>query len=562
MSRRRDHELAPTLPGQPDLPAVTEAAPTIARVAGEPTEAEPTTRPKLLADVPRPAAATAEFSVAAGCDEPDAWAPPTVRRAGPHVIEDERTASLEPAESPGEEPSPTAVRPLGQLGGAGAIGLVLDYVPTLRGGTGRADAAIAKPAPPRAGEDGLGTVVDDTDTPEEELPPTLPPRLLCGRPGRQSEADRLEQWLGGMLDEPEAAPPATAILGDRAATTAVLDLAALPVLPGSLALGGSWALGHGQAPLTVAPLTAAMPSAPRGWAWPFAPAAPGADEPRDAPLTQALVGGTLGGTLPFIPVLPSEGDLLERWLRGVERPITWKPHGADARPEPTATGPEPTAPGVVVPAAAATVAVSPAVPPVVFEPPDPLRALASVPAAVPEASASVPHESEKPDDLLICLEVYAQVKVAIWDEGVNLIEALARLQIDEMRWRTSEQRRTSLLADQARAGNTELAQRIREAIRQVRDARRGGTGRGEQSDVDLATYVAVRVALEQVDEAAEPGVLAAHGLHRHQWDELRVCWTERARTDPVWARRIRRALGRARRARVDGCGGPRQRRAP
>ena len=42
-------------------------------------------------------------------------------------------------------------------------------------------------------------------------------------------------------------------------------------------------------------------------------------------------------------------------------------------------------------------------------------------------------------------------------------------------------------------------------------------------------------------------VLLVEGIPRHEWDELRVDWSERLRSDPDLARKVRKAVGRARR---------------
>ncbi len=137
------------------------------------------------------------------------------------VADDASPEHLSPEEASGAwDDAPRAVRPIGQLGGPETVGFALT-------GTGsaapRRSSSFPTAAPGSAGPP-PGRIANDDETPEDELPPTLPPRdredraeaptrtavndaekleiwlldrMRRGVP-RQSEAERLELWLESL----------------------------------------------------------------------------------------------------------------------------------------------------------------------------------------------------------------------------------------------------------------------------------------------------------------------------------------------------------------------------
>ncbi len=101
-----------------------------------------------------------------------------------------------------DEPAPAAIRPLGQLGAT-----VLTSRPNHRAALPA--SAVTAPEP----DDGLGVIVDDDETPESELPPTLPPAFLEARSSKakRSQAAKLEAWLGLKLEDSDSGPPTAAL---------------------------------------------------------------------------------------------------------------------------------------------------------------------------------------------------------------------------------------------------------------------------------------------------------------------------------------------------------------
>ena len=114
--------------------------------------------------------------------------------------------------------APRAVRPIGRLGGTEAVGFALSHPVALSHPAARSERVTGRPRPAPPGQ-----IADDDDVPEDELPPTLPPRyaqkdepltrhvtresekleiwllnLIAKGVPRQTEAERLEAWLQSL----------------------------------------------------------------------------------------------------------------------------------------------------------------------------------------------------------------------------------------------------------------------------------------------------------------------------------------------------------------------------
>jgi hypothetical protein len=81
------------------------------------------------------------------------------------------------------EAAPRAIRPIGRLAGQNAIGFALTHgAEEQHGGNAPFEAIVSSSSASESADQLerrlLGTVADDDDTPEDELPPTLPPGFL------------------------------------------------------------------------------------------------------------------------------------------------------------------------------------------------------------------------------------------------------------------------------------------------------------------------------------------------------------------------------------------------
>lgn len=441
--------------------------------------------------------------------------------ATPHASSSRRFAeALADDEEDGTgDDAPAAMRPIGRLGGDdGGAGMSLDFL---------------KP----------GKVVDDDDLPPSQRPPPLPGGHTC-------EADRLDAWLDSMAD---AGPdpismdiPATRAPGtmDVAAVFADIDERPLPFRGGEKAVPPSTSpipanvrLDHAAAEvlaLTTAslsprgdmspatqsfslPAPAPLPFTGHGVPVPAAeldaaPVTPTRDE-LPAP-TGALIA-SLSGALPFDD---SEADRLELWLR----------HHLDDRAQPQVQ-------------AAPTWSPPPPMEPRVAIAPNPIVD-ARLPTIVRQAPA--PESQPRSQAPVLSVEDYAKIKVAVWDRGLDLLEALEEQGIEEPVWRDNELRMADALAREAQDGEAVLAGEVRRAIRALR-AREDET----EDLLSLERYAEIRVALEMaaVIDEAEPLVLARHELSPETWERTRAEWAKRARREPSLARQVRRAVAKARR---------------
>jgi hypothetical protein len=148
------------------------------------------------------------------------------------------------------------------------------------------------------------------------------------------------------------------------------------------------------------------------------------------------------------------------------------------------------------------------------------------------------------------LEVYARIKVASWRDVEPLETVLSQHAVDELRWRQHEHWLKSAMAHAARDRDPRLVLEVAAAIRRARaEARRAQESSASAAMDDLERYARIRAALELAGEDDEDAALAGEGLTRLAWDELRIDWSERTRHDPELSRRVRKAIGRARRGR-------------
>jgi hypothetical protein len=182
-------------------------------------------------------------------------------------------------------------------------------------------------------------------------------------------------------------------------------------------------------------------------------------------------------------------------------------------------------------------------------PPRALGALDAIPHAAPPAPAPPAREPPpacEPEPLP--LATYAAVKVAVWDDGLGLAEALARHGIDEVRWRAHERRQNELLAAEALARQSELADRLRAALDGERARREARASTREAVDaLGLERYAALRVVAEGGWSLAAR--LSRLGIAPAEWDRIDAGWRARVRRDPDLGRALRRAIAQARRAR-------------
>ena len=182
-----------------------------------------------------------------------------------------------------------------------------------------------------------------------------------------------------------------------------------------------------------------------------------------------------------------------------------------------------------------------AAPYVTWSQPAPMRLTAEVsaPVPVPQPLALKVHGFEP-----LALGEYAAIKVANWNGRESLDIVLERHGIDEIRWRENEAWLRDALAASARERDAGLALGVAAAIR---GARLAAKPVAEATEPELESYAKLRAALERAGEDGEDEVLLVEGIPRHEWDELRVDWSERLRSDPDLARKVRKAVGRARR---------------
>jgi len=180
--------------------------------------------------------------------------------------------------------------------------------------------------------------------------------------------------------------------------------------------------------------------------------------------------------------------------------------------------------------------------------PRPANPLDKTPAISPEPPADKAEAPSAPriEDQVppIPVETYAQVKVAVWEEGGSLDEALERFGIDEVRWRVHEARQAAELTSEAGEDKAELALRVCQAIAVAR--RQASAADDEQQAMPLERYAELRAA---IDEGANiDRVLRESGMGRAKWQRERAGWAQRCRQDPKLAREVRLAVARARRA--------------
>jgi hypothetical protein len=156
-------------------------------------------------------------------------------------------------------------------------------------------------------------------------------------------------------------------------------------------------------------------------------------------------------------------------------------------------------------------------------------------------------------DTGLTVEIYAAIKMSLWQSSVGMAEVLARHGVDEARWLAHESRQEQALAEEARLGGYELANRLRAALLMAR-ARRADAPRPELS---LDDYVALRAA----DDAPETlaALLKDKGLSEEQWLQLRRQWHSRLQADPELAAELRRKLAEARKAACEAGDGEPQR---
>jgi hypothetical protein len=145
-------------------------------------------------------------------------------------------------------------------------------------------------------------------------------------------------------------------------------------------------------------------------------------------------------------------------------------------------------------------------------------------------------------DTGLAVEIYAAIKVSLWQSSIDMAEVLARHGLDEARWLAHESRQEQALAEEARLGGYELANRLRAALL----AARGRQGDAPKPELSLDDYVALRAA----DDAPETlaALLEDKGLSETQWLQLRRQWHSRLQADPALAAELRRKLAEARKA--------------
>ncbi len=127
--------------------------------------------------------------------------PPLAYEAYPRTppIEDDDPLDFSPADehSGAWDDPPRAVRPLGQLGGIETVGFALSRPASAQPRITQRPSGGPAAVPP-------GRIANDDETPEDELPPTLPPRSRENRaeaPTRTiaNEQEKLELWLLQLL---------------------------------------------------------------------------------------------------------------------------------------------------------------------------------------------------------------------------------------------------------------------------------------------------------------------------------------------------------------------------
>jgi hypothetical protein len=184
--------------------------------------------------------------------------------------------------------------------------------------------------------------------------------------------------------------------------------------------------------------------------------------------------------------------------------------------------------------------------------PSPVALRASEGASTRESSpnAAVSHEAWEPF-APIPLELYARVKVELWQRRDPLEDVLERHGLDELQWRAHERWLKRAMGADAEGRAVGRALALAGALRRARaEVRGGGAPASDPSalEAELLRYARNRAALEPAEEHEEDDVLAREGLTRLEWDDLRIAWSVRLRADPELSRRVRKAIAKARRA--------------
>ncbi len=139
------------------------------------------------------------------------------------------------------------------------------------------------------------------------------------------------------------------------------------------------------------------------------------------------------------------------------------------------------------------------------------------------------------------LDVYARIKIELWDAQDGLDAVLERHGVTIETWSQCELRQEALLRDEALAGKHELAAALRSALQAARDSRDATVG---PPTLELDLYAAIRV---EVEEAELPfAVLEKRGLSSAEWARACKAFRHRAMTEPGFAQKMRDAVALAR----------------
>lgn len=187
-------------------------------------------------------------------------------------------------------------------------------------------------------------------------------------------------------------------------------------------------------------------------------------------------------------------------------------------------------------------AAPPIAPPVLLE-----RAREEAPRGAVLHEALLHEEAPRPRPSLdasrgMSLELYARIKVALWEGAAPRADVLAGFGLDEIGWALEERRRAEELAADARAGKQDRVLAFHAALKAAGEAQVG-----ETMELPVDRYVALRVALE---ESAEPErELEAEAISAAAFRRIHRAMTRRSLADPSFDAALRRALVEARRSR-------------
>ena len=411
--------------------------------------------------------------------------------------------------APVPAPVPAATRALGQLSSAAQTGTALKF----------------RTAASALGSE-LGQVVDDSETDEHDLPPTLPPQKLRAH-RLPPAARRLEQWLAGYLDpgpdkqQPGAATPPLHLGSPGDGPDSVTRMGpAGPVTQNAAA-----SMGSGEMPFR-------RPSA----AW--RPALSVASLPMQPTAWDSLRGGTglidlddlkarrarhaawgpqknMVERRPDEPLVCGEqGRLLEAWLVGRGN------HSFEPKPVPL---------------------------------PNPLAvARASNNGAdacgTGAAESAEPVEQTDGADTPLALATHASIRLALATDPGRLDSILEQHGVSPQRWSMFKQWLNERSAEERRRLGEELVDVLGD-VERVAQERAELVGDTRRLDVDAYARIHVLGGLA-TDEAERVELLASKDLTTESWQQERSAWKLRCRQDAELRKRLRRAIATERRRRL------------